>query len=96
MCVSLHCEEGAPPSVSSSLILYLAVKSGLVNFEGETVLQRCVLIYVEPRAIRTGLSLLAVVDDPLVVVVVLRVVHALYVALNLGEQLVTDMDVTVG
>lgn len=67
----------------------------MVNFEREAILKRCVLIYIEPRTIRAGLSLLTIVDDPLVVVMVLRVVHTLYMALYLGKQLVADVDVTV-
>lgn len=78
------------------MILKFTVECRLVNFEGETVLEECVLTYIEPCAVRAGLALFAVVDDPLVVVLILGVVDALDVALDLREQLVADVDVAVG
>lgn len=82
-------------SRSDSWIRELTAECGLVHFEGEAVLEEGVLTYVEPCAVSTALTLLAVVYYPLIVVVVVRVSDALHVALNFGEQLVVDVDVAV-
>ena len=78
-----------------SLILYLAIKCCLINFESETVLQEGILIYIQPRTIRTGLSFFTIVNNPLIIIVVLWIVHTLYMALDLGKQFIADINITI-
>lgn len=54
-----------------SLGLNVAFEGSLVDFKSETILQLSVLADVQPRAVGAGLPLLAVIDNPLVIVVVL-------------------------
>ena len=54
-----------------SLGLNVAFEGSLVDLKSKPILQLSVLANVQPRAVGAGLPLLAVIDDPLVIVVVL-------------------------
>lgn len=90
-----RCENLKVKLSTCSRICYLAIEGCLVNFESETVLEHGVLINIQPRTIGTSLSLFAIVDDPLVVVFILRVINTFYMALDLWQQFVADVDVAV-